>query len=86
MNDTTIEMRKKQLEIIFSKTPKERFMLGVEIINSVRTIVENSIKLENPGISEIELKIAVFKRYYSKDFSENELNKIILNMKEYHNI
>ncbi|GAH99844.1 unnamed protein product [marine sediment metagenome] len=85
MNDTTIEMRKKQLEIIFSKTPKERFMLGVEIINSVRTIVENSIKLENPGISKIDLKIAVFKRYYSKDFSENELNKIILSMKEYHN-
>ncbi len=85
MNDTTIEMRKKQLEIIFSKSPKERFMLGVEIINSVKTIVENSIKLENPGISEIELKIAVFKRYYSKDFSKKELNKIILSMKEYHN-
>ena len=85
MNDTTIEMRKKQLEIIFSKTTKERFMLGVEIIDYVRTIVENSIKIENPGISEIDLKIAVFKRSYSKDFSENELNKIILSMKEYHN-
>jgi len=84
MNDTPEHVRKIQYDIIMSKTPEERFMMGIGMMDDVRRMVEGSIREQNPGISEIDLKVAVFKRYYSKDFSAGELNNIIESMKAWH--
>ncbi|MBC7920795.1 MAG: hypothetical protein H7Z75_06845 [Ferruginibacter sp.] len=83
MNDTTEDARKKQLEIIFSKTPEERFLMGIEMIDYVRTVVENSIRAENANLSAIDVRIAVFKRYYAKEFSIEEINLITESMRNY---
>ena len=80
MLDTTDEIIQKQREIIFSKTPSERFLIGAETISLGRIIVESSIKQSNTNISKIDLKIAVFKRYYDKIFNKEELEKIINSM------
>lgn len=84
MLDTSDEIKQKQREIIFSKTPGERFLIGAETIAFGREIVESSIKQENPAISEIDLKIAVFKRYYENIFSKEEINNIITSMVNYY--
>jgi hypothetical protein len=84
MTDTTEEARLKQLEIIYSKTPQERFLMGVEMIDSVRSIVESSIRSEKPGISNADLAAAVFKRYYLNDFPPDELEEIARQIREYH--
>lgn len=84
MDDTTEEARKKQSGIIFSKTPEEHFLMGIEMINYVRLVVENSIRAEQPDISPLELKIAVFKRYYAHEFSKEELERIEESMRAYH--
>jgi len=84
MLDTTDEMIQKQREIIFAKTLNERFLIGAETITFGRIMIENSIKQAKPDISELELKIAVFKRYYENSFSKNELEKIINSMIYYY--
>ncbi len=84
MRDTTDEMAQKQREILFNKTPEERFIIGAQMIDSGRLIVESSIKQEFPDISEIDLKIAVFKRYYKNDFSNSEIEKIISSMRTHY--
>ena len=84
MKDTTDEMLNKQREIIFSKTLAERFMMGIEMCEDVRKIVKSSIKNKNPGISKLDLKIEVFKRYYTNDFSQKELDLIIESMRRYY--
>ncbi|MCD4696407.1 MAG: hypothetical protein K8S16_09235 [Bacteroidales bacterium] len=61
MLDTTPEMQKKQLEIILAKTAEERFMIGAEIIDFGRQIVESNIRQNNPDISELEMKIQTIK-------------------------
>jgi hypothetical protein len=83
MNDTTSDIAKLQLEIIYKMTVEERFKIGVEIINFGRELVISSIKKMNPGISEIDLKIAVFKRYYECFCSPQELELIIQSFKNY---
>ena len=45
MNDTSLIAHKKQMEIIMSKTAQERFMMGIEMMNDVRKMVENSMRL-----------------------------------------
>ena len=84
MNDTTEDARKMQLAIIFSKTEEERSLMGIEMIDYVRMIVENSIREENPIISDIDLKIAVVKRYYAAEFSAEEMGRIEQSMRSYH--
>lgn len=84
MLDTTDEMIQKQRDIIFAKTSNERFLIGAETIIFGRIMVENSIKQAKPNISELEFKIAVFKRYYENSFSKNELDKIINSMIYYY--
>ncbi len=84
MQDTSPEMLKKQRQIIFSKKPSERFLMGVEAIDFGRMMVENSIKQKTPGISELDLKIAVLKRYYENAFDEEEFQKIINSLKKYY--
>lgn len=76
MTDTPDFIYKKQFDIIFSKTPQERFLMGFEMIESVKRMVENSIRKESPSISDIDLRVAVFKRYYQNDFSPIQLEKI----------
>jgi hypothetical protein len=77
MNETTTAAHAQQLAIIYAKTPHERAMMGIEMIDTVRQIVENSIRAKEPNISPKDLLIAVIKRYYATDFSEIELSKII---------
>ena len=83
MNDTTPEAHKKQLEIIMSKTPQERFMMGLEMVDSVYTMVSNSIRQQNPNLSPAELQVAIFKRYYRKDFSPELLERISQSMRQF---
>lgn len=77
MKDTTEEAEKIQLEIILSKTNEERFLMGIEMIDSVRQIVANSIREKHPGISETELKVEMFRRYYENDFTPEQMADII---------
>jgi hypothetical protein len=77
MSDTSVEIRKIQRDILFHKTMKERFNIGVETINFGRILAISSIRKSNPEISEIELKVALFKRYYEKSFNKAEFDLII---------
>ena len=83
MNDTTPEAHKKQLEIIMSKTPQECFMMGLEMVDCVYTMVSNSIRQQNPNLSPAELQVAIFKRYYRKDFSPELLERICQSMRQF---
>jgi hypothetical protein len=76
MQDTTPEMRQKQLDIIFSKTEGQRLLMGLEMMEDVRKIVMRSIKLGNPGFSEADCKIEFVRRYYKADFRTAQLDEI----------
>ncbi len=84
MLDTTNQIRKKQLEIIFSKTPSERFLIGADLIDFGYRLVENSIKQASPNISDSELRMEIFMRCYSRFFSEEEIQKIAIGIRSYY--
>ena len=84
MSDTTDQIRKKQQEIIFSKSPSERFLIGADLIDFGYRMVENSIKQASPDISESELREEVFKRCYSRFFDEEEILKITAGIRNYY--
>jgi hypothetical protein len=80
MQDTPEEILQIQREIFFKKTASERSIFGAELIDFGRIVVESSIRQYNPGISPIDLRIAVFKRYYENCFTKDELELMIKSM------
>jgi hypothetical protein len=60
-------------------------MMGIEMMEETKLLVESSIKNQNPQLSALDLKIAVFKRYYSNDFDEIEMNNIVASITKYNN-
>jgi hypothetical protein len=77
MLDTNKEFQKKQIEIIHSKNPSERAMMGIDMIDSVYQIVKNSILEKHPNYSEKAIIAEVFKRYYINDFSKDKIEEIM---------
>ena len=49
MNDTSEHVRKIQYDIIMPKTPEERFLMGIKMMEDVRRMVEGSIRKQNPA-------------------------------------
>jgi hypothetical protein len=76
MTDTPAHIYAAQRAIIATKTPAERFQMVFDMIEYSRMVVTNSIKAQQPDISLIDLKVAVFRRFYKHDFSATALNEI----------
>lgn len=83
MNDTPKHILKKQFEIIHSKPLSERIKGLFEMTELSRKIILNQLKLKNPELTEIELKIELFKTFYRSDFDMEALNKIAEKMKQF---
>lgn len=77
MLDTTLEMQEKQLEIIFSKSAKERVAMGIDMTDFAYQVVKNSVIAQHKDFSEREIAAEIFRRYYENDFSKQELEVII---------
>ena len=63
------------MEIFLSKSESERFRIGNELNSFGRKVLESSLRNEHPGLSEIDLKIAVFKRCYAPFYSPEEFDR-----------
>jgi hypothetical protein len=83
MPDTSEEISRIQIEILLAKSEEERFKIGDELSAFGRRVLESSIRNENPGIAEIDLKTEAFKRCYSMSYSPEELDLIILAMHDF---
>ncbi len=84
MIDTPKHIYQKQFEIIVAKPLKERLKNVFEMTELSRNIIKNRIKAKNPDISDIDLKIEVFKKFYSSDFDKQTLELIIKDMEKYY--
>ena len=76
MNDSTPEMWKKQHELMLAMPMKQRFMEDIDMTEFTRKLMATDVRRQNPGVSELELKIEVFKGYYEDEFTEEQLNDI----------
>jgi hypothetical protein len=83
MNDTPGNIRKMQFQIIHSKPLKERIKMMTEMTDFSRKLIENQIRRRNPGITDIELKLEVFKAFYKDDFDPPTMKKIMESYREY---
>jgi len=83
MNDTPDNIRKMQFQIIHSKPLKERIRMMTEMTDFSRKLIENQIRRRDPEITDIELRMEVFKAFYKDDYDAPTLKKIMDSYLEY---
>jgi hypothetical protein len=76
MNDTTREIQQIQFEIVMAKPLKQRLNGLFEMTELSRKIIQNRILVNNPNISDVELKVELFKVFYRSEFNEHSLQQI----------
>ncbi len=82
MNDTSPKITKLLHRLVREKSPEERLIMGCSMFDESKIIVAESIKKDDPNISEQDLKVKIFDRFYHRDFDKNALQKINLHLKD----
>jgi hypothetical protein len=77
MHDTSREMQEYQLRLIMSKTPEERFLMGLEMMEAGRDLMLAGIKHAKPGLSDEEYRIELLRRMILYDESLKWLEKLL---------
>ena len=83
MNDTSRDIRQKQFEIVMAKPLKKRLDGLFEMTDLSRKIIQNRIIAKNPKITEVDLKVELFKVFYQSDFDEHSLQQIAVSIRHY---
>jgi hypothetical protein len=77
MNDTSPEMERKMMEMIMTKSPIERVMMGCSMYETSKQLIIEGILRQNPGISKVKLRQEIFLRFYRDDFTPSQRDKIL---------
>jgi len=83
MNDTPEHVLQKQYEIISSKPLRERLKMAFDLTELSRFMISNSIRKKEPCITDIELKVKLFKTFYRFDFDQEKLDEIAGQMRKF---
>lgn len=69
MKDTNPAIEEMFFNMMMARNGVERLRMGFEMYEMARKIVISSILKDNPEISEREMKIFLFNRFYENDLS-----------------
>ncbi len=80
MNDTPVQMQKKQFEIYQSKSMDEKFRMVVDMMEFGMNQTQSVLKEWYPLKSELELRVEFFKIYYRDDLNSERMNLLVNQM------
>jgi len=69
MNDTSPEIEEMFFNLMMTRSGEERLKMGFEMYEMGRKMVTASITNDNPDISEKELRVSLFNRFYGNDLT-----------------
>ena len=77
MKDTGPEIEEIFFNMMMAKSGEERLKMGFNMYEMSRKIVIASILQDNPGMSDKEIKVALFNRFYENDLPSDIRQKFI---------
>ena len=83
MKDTHPEIEERFVKMLMEKSGEERLKMGFEMDETARRLTAASLLNENREASELDIRIAVFNRFYEIDLSPEIRQKVIKKMQEW---
>ena len=77
MNDTPPDAAARFASLLRERSGSDRVRMVSDMFDTARALVIASVKAQRPDISEVALRVEVFKRFYANDFSPEELAAIV---------
>ena len=76
MLDTHPDVAIRFRDLMMSKSGRERLLMGCSMFDAAKQIVRSFIQNNRPGITEEEMKKEIFLRFYGKEFSRADREKL----------
>jgi len=76
MQDTSPAVEKHLNELYASLTPTERLRIMSSMYDAAIALMAAGIRMKQPEISGLALRIEIFRRMYQDDFSADEMERI----------
>ncbi len=71
MKDTSQEIEERFFDMMSAKSGAERLRMGFDMFETAKRLVKASIADDAPGLSDVEVRLAVFDRFYGEDLPED---------------
>jgi len=78
MNDTHPEVAAQFRNLMKAKSNEKRLLMGCSMFDTAKQIVQSAIYAQQPAITPEEMRKEIFLRFYGLDFSQAEIEKILL--------
>jgi len=78
MNDTPSAIEDKFREMIMTCSPADRIAMACRMFASARSLTAAGIRQTFPDLGADEIKQRIFLRFYSHEYSETELQEILV--------
>lgn len=69
MIDTPADVAREVASRYQQLTPTERLLIASSMFDTARELASSGLRAANPGMTDIELRIALFDRFYGRDVS-----------------
>jgi hypothetical protein len=77
MTDTPPDVAREVARRYQQLSPTERLLIATAMFDSARALVASGLRGASPGMTEIELRVALFDRFYGRDVSPQDRRAII---------
>ena len=82
--DTPLEIRQLQWEIIRQKPPEARIRMACEMADLGQRLVRDRLRRQHPDWSEGQVRAGTFRELYRDDFTERQLDEIGEALRQFH--
>jgi hypothetical protein len=76
MNDTRADAERRLRELFMARSGSDRVLMAFEMFDFARALVIADIKAVDPAISDAELRVRIFERFYGDDFDADSRARI----------
>jgi hypothetical protein len=77
MKDTSPEMDARYQDMLMQRSGEERLMMGCAMRETARTLVEASIREQDPQATIETVRKGIFLRFYGHEFDTDSRTKIL---------
>ena len=78
--DTSQAMDRRYREMLLARSGEERFLMGCSMYATARQLVEAGLRGLDPTVTESDLRVGVFRRFYGRDLSAEKMDRVIRGM------
>ena len=76
MNDTPPAVDRLYRRMLLNLSPERRVAMACSMFTTAKTLAVAQLRTESPGLHGVELKKALFHRFYGRDFTPEVVERI----------